>query len=234
MPLSSNPLDLPFRRSAASYLRGGCNFLGQSIEGLYIGKNRINNVMEGDGPKGASSGQLIGFRANDVGGQWRTDSIVTVTGPTLKNAAFLQIGVQPPAAPSVWTLTAFVSNLRYTTSSERQAMREQQEGLGRRASTCAVLIPIRKTEAWWSLAQDERRAIYERSNHTPIGLDYLPAIARQLHHCRDLGEPFDFLTWFEFAAKETSNFKELLARLRDTEEWSYVDREVEVWLTRNS
>lgn len=184
-------------------------------------------------PHGASTGQLIAFEANASGGQWQIDSIATVTGATLKTASFLQIGSRQTDASPVWTLTAFVSNLRYTTSVERQEMRDRQEGLGRRDSTCAVLIPIRKTEAWWSLAQDERRAIYERSNHTPIGLEYLPAIARQLHHCRDLGEPFDFLTWFEFNPNEAGNFRRLLARLRDTEEWSYVDREVEIWLTRN-
>lgn len=188
----------------------------------------------GDAPQGASTGQLIGFHANDRDGQWRVGEISSVTGPTLEGARYLQIGVDAPDPPAVWTLRAFVSNLRYTTQAERRALRERQAGLGRAASRCAVLIPIRKTEAWWSLAQDERRAIYERSNHTPIGLAYLPAIARQLHHCRDLGEPFDFLTWFEFAASESGKFRELVARLRDTEEWSYVDREVELWLTRNT
>jgi len=51
------------------------------------------------------------------------------------------------------------------------------------------------------LAQDERRAIFEeRSHHISIVLKYLPAIARGLHHCRDLSEPepFDFLTLSEY------------------------------------
>jgi chlorite dismutase len=184
-------------------------------------------------PKGAVAGQQIGFQANDALGQWRIDSIVEVIGPTLASARYLKIGAMAPDSAAAWTLRAFVSNLRYTTKAERQALQSRQAGLGQSASRCAVLIPIRKTAAWWSMAQDERREIYTRSNHTPIGLDYLPAIARQLHHCRDLGEPFDFLTWFEFAASETNLFKELLARLRDTEEWSYVDREVELWLVRH-
>ena len=65
-------------------------------------------------------------------------------------------------------------------------------------------------------------------------MEYLPAIARRLHHCRDLSEaePFDFLTWFEFAKKETAAFDELLSRLRATEEWKYVEREVEVRFIR--
>ena len=57
---------------------------------------------------------------------------------------------------------------------------------------------------------------------------FLPAIARQLYHSRDLGEPFDFLTWFEFAPAHASLFEELVGMLRQTEEWSYVEREVDV------
>jgi len=79
--------------------------------------------------------------------------------------------------------------------------------------------------------EDERRAILEeRSHHIAIGLEYLPAIARRLHHSRDLGEGFDFLTWFEFAPTDAAAFDEVLARLRATEEWTYVEREVEIRL----
>ena len=71
--------------------------------------------------------------------------------------------------------------------------------LGRPEATCAALIPIRKSQAWWDLTQEERRQIFEdKSHHIADSLKYLPAIARQLYHCRDLGEPFDFLTWFEY------------------------------------
>jgi len=83
------------------------------------------------------------------------------------------------------------------------------------------------------LAQDERRAIFEeQSRHIGVGLEYLPAVARRLHHSRELGEPFDFLTWFEYAPEHSESFEELVRRLRDTEEWRYVDREVDIRLTR--
>ena len=78
----------------------------------------------------------------------------------------------------------------------------RQEMLHRPQATRAALIPIRKTAAWWDLAQDERRAIFEeQSRHIGIGMEYLPAVARRLHHSRELGEPFDFLTWFEYAPR---------------------------------
>ena len=108
-----------------------------------------------------------------------------------------------------------------------------QEGLGRPRASRAALIPIRKSEAWWGLAQDQRRAIFEEtSRHITIGLDYLPAIARRLYHCRELGEPFDFLTWFEYAPEDSMAFETLVRRLRDTEEWRFVEREVDLRLNR--
>jgi chlorite dismutase len=96
-----------------------------------------------------------------------------------------------------------------------------------------TLIPIKKSETWWELAQDERRRIFEESSHhIASGLEYLPAVARRLHHGRDLGEPFDFLTWFEFAPAEAAGFEELVQRLRATEEWTYVRRDVNIRLAR--
>jgi hypothetical protein len=132
-----------------------------------------------------------------------------------------------------WSLRGITSNERYVTRSEKIALLAKQEGLGRAQATHAALIPIRKNAAWWAMTQDERRHILEeQSQHIAIGLKYLPAIARRLHHCRDLGsdQPFDFITWFEFAPADTGAFNELLAALRATPEWQYVDREVDIRL----
>jgi chlorite dismutase len=110
-----------------------------------------------------------------------------------------------------------------------------QPPLGRSGCTCAALIPIRKSPAWWALAQDERRAIFEEdSRHNAIGMRHLPGIARRLLHSRDLSEPFDFLTWFEFAPDAQASFDDLVAELRATQEWSYVDRDIDIRLQRSS
>lgn len=63
-------------------------------------------------------------------------------------------------------------------------------------------------------------------------LKRLHGIAKQLHHCRDLGEPFDFLAWFEYIPEESGAFEEMLAALRASHEWGYVEREVDVRLVR--
>lgn len=170
-------------------------------------------------------------------GSWRVDRIDAVAGAGLTPAARLAVVEGKPAAPldgETWRLAGTTSNLRYTHRREGDAMAARQEGLGRPEASRAALIPIRKSEAWWTLAQDERRAIFEeQSRHIRIGLDYLPAIARRLHHCRDSGGPFDFLTWFEFAPGHAAAFDAMLERLRATPEWRYVDREVDIRLVRD-
>lgn len=178
---------------------------------------------------GVSAPLTVAFHAGSQG-EWRVVRQTTRTGEDLPVAA--RIGTGSPVDTPLWTLTGFTSNLRYTTASERQRLYARSAPLGRSEARMAALIPIRKSPAWWAMAQDERRAVYERSGHTPIGLGYLPGIARRLHHCRDLGEPFDFLTWFEFEPELEGEFDDLLARLRITEEWRYIDREIDIRLIR--
>jgi chlorite dismutase len=135
---------------------------------------------------------------------------------------------------SAWVLQGLTSNIRYADRNEINALKAIQPDLGRPEAVCAVLIPLKKSAEWWNMSQDERRSIFEeQSHHTAIGLEYLPAVARRLHHCRDLGEEFDFLTWFEFAPEHSAAFDELLVRLRASKEWTFVEREVEIRLTRD-
>jgi hypothetical protein len=166
-------------------------------------------------------------------GEWRIASTHAVAGDPLPPAERLAV-VEGPTHGDGLVLRGTTSNARYTRRAELDALGAKQEGLGRPAATRAALIPIRKTEKWWALAQDERRAIMEeRSRHIAIGLDYLPAVARRLHHGRELGEPFDFLTWFEYAPEHEDAFETLVTKLRETEEWRFVDWEVDVRLVRD-
>jgi len=169
-------------------------------------------------------------------GPWRVVRMNDFRGPGLQAVERLQVvnGASPATQPGVaWALQGLTSNVRYATRDELDTLKARQPVLDRPQATCAALIPIRKSAQWWELAQDERRSIFEQtSQHTAIGLEYLPAVARRLHHCRDLGEPFDFLTWFEYAPSDADAFDELVARLRATREWEYVEREVDIRLER--
>ena len=73
----------------------------------------------------------------------------------------------------------------------------------------------------------------EESRHISIGLEYLPGVARRLYHCREFGESFDFLTWFEYPPSESGAFERLVERLRATREWHYVNRELDIRLVRD-
>lgn len=178
----------------------------------------------------------VSFVAGSVG-EWRIERVLSVRGRGFPAAPRLQrieaaSFLDPQEA--TWVLTGVRSNERYVERAERARLAALQDDLGRPSSTCAALIPIKKSKSWWALAQDERRAIFEASSrHIQMGLMYLPAIARRLYHCRDLGGPFDFLPWFEFSRSDRNAFDELLDRLRVTEEWSYVEREVDIRLTRD-
>lgn len=182
------------------------------------------------------SGPLLAIFAAGASGAWRVDRIDSVVGeglPAAERLAVLEGSEARTPADSAWVLRGVTSNTRYTNLTEVEALGARQQGLSRPHATRAALIPVRKTGAWWNLAQDERRAIFEeRSRHIGIGMEYLPAVARRLHHSRELGEPFDFLTWFEYAPEHAESFEELVRRLRATEEWRYVDREVDIRLSR--
>ncbi len=177
---------------------------------------------------------LVSFVGGDTG-RWRVERIARVRGDGLAQVARLEMveGAATRVAPAaLWVLRGVTGHERYVNRIEHQALFARQPPLGRPEAVRAALIPIRKAGAWWDLSQDERRAIFEeRSHHIAVGLEYLPRIARRLHHSRELGEPFDFLTWFEYGAADEGAFDELVGRLRETEEWLHVDREVDIRLS---
>jgi len=181
--------------------------------------------------------RLFTFAGGETG-VWRIVRMETVAGEPIPSAARLDIIPGPISQEphgAKWLLRGITSNERYVVREEKDHLVAKQPGLSRPEAVCAALIPIRKNASWWGLPQDERRKVFEeQSNHVKIGLQYLPAVARRLHHCRDLGEdePFDFLTWFEYAPSNEDAFNKLVTELRASPEWKYVDREIDIRLLR--
>lgn len=181
--------------------------------------------------------RLFSFVGGDAG-MWRVARMETVVGEPIPEAERLNIVPGQDSQndrQASWVLRGITSNDRYVVRDEKDQLVAKQPSLGRPEAVCAALIPIRKNTAWWSLSQDERRRVLEeQSKHVAIGLQYLPAVARRLHHCRDLSEnePFDFLTWFEYAPANEAAFNRLVSELRASEEWKYVDREIDIRLVR--
>ena len=128
-------------------------------------------------------------------GAWRVTLNSAVKGEALAAVPALSItqnaSIALPILPSStsWRLVGVTSHLRYVEKAEKEQLSQQHAPLGRKEATFAALIPIRKSAAWWELNQDERREILEAKSHHISGtLKYLPQVARQLYHCRDLGE----------------------------------------------
>lgn len=170
-------------------------------------------------------------------GEWRIERIAPVRGESLPAARALRRleGGLEDVADAAWILKGVSGHARYVRREEKAALDKIQPALGRAQADCAALIPIRKSDVWWALPQDERRTIIEeRSHHIETGLRYLPAVARRLYHSRELGEPFDFLTWFEYGSADAAAFEDLVGRLRETPEWIYVEREVDIRLRRDA
>ena len=168
-------------------------------------------------------------------GRWKVERLEGIRGPSLATASHLEVSLGSKTTPqhAVWILHGVTSHERYATRAEHDRIAAVQPPLDRAEATRAALIPIAKSAEWWELSQDERRAIFEEdSHHIAIGLEYLPAIARRLYHCRGLDEPFDFLTWFEYAPADAAPFEQLVTRLRKTREWDYVEREIDIRLAR--
>src|ERR1700758_113714 len=106
------------------------------------------------------------FRGGHSGG-WRITSISPVAGEPLPFVPALSVtgseAVSLPLVPSrnAWRLVGAESTLRYTERAEKEQLTAVQAELGRPEATYAALIPIRKSEAWWELTQEERREIFE-------------------------------------------------------------------------
>jgi hypothetical protein len=133
-------------------------------------------------------------------------------------------------------------HLQYTTAEQRAELTKRSRAeLPAGKDTVAVIIPIRKSAAWWALAHDERNAYFQKKGdklgHTAIGAKYANRIYRKLYHTRYAVESadHDFITYFEFERAQTDAFTTLLAQLRDPQqnpEWNYVDSEYEIWMTK--
>jgi hypothetical protein len=217
---------------------------GSSRRGFLAGAAALGGAAAGLSPAadpakgGAPVNPRLFRRDGGTAGGWSVASARAVVGdplPAVDRVAIVAGDVPRPPAGGAWVLRGVTSNDRYVTRGEKDALAKKQAALGRPAATHAALIPIRKSPKWWALTQDERRAIFEeKSRHVAVGLKYLPAVARRLHHCRDLGEaePFDFLTLFDYAKADAPAFDDMLAELRATEEWKFVDREVDLRLVR--
>lgn len=183
-------------------------------------------------------GSLVDGRVS----RYRVDEVKTINGRGWAPSAGWHVTRVESLAPIPrYTcdvcLPGITQHVAYTADRDRKRLvRISRQSPG----AIAVLIPVLKSEAWWSLAQDEREAHFRRQGtrpgHLAIGARFADRIARRLYHARYVpGSPWDFLTYFEFDEDAVDEFRQLLGQLRDTRrnpEWKYVEGEVEIWMRR--
>jgi hypothetical protein len=214
-------------------------FIGQMCGLGAVASGMMPTFLEAkDAMQTIANPRLFTFIGGDSGA-WQVIARKTVIGeplPTVKRLDIVIGEVKELPEDALWKLSGVTSNERYVTRPEKDQLAAKQVTIGRPEATHAAMIPIRKSAKWWSMTQDERRAIFEEtSHHVKIGMKYLPAIARRLHHCRDLTEPqpFDFITLFDYTPADAAAFEDMVADLRATEEWKYVEREIDIRMVRD-
>jgi hypothetical protein len=175
--------------------------------------------------------------------RYRVDAVDRRLGAPVRllerGASLLRVEAPAPLSPlgRGFAAEGVVQHLNYTDADKRRQLAAISAG---ERGARAVLIPIAKSDAWWALAQDERARFFRRApdrpGHVEIGTRYAPSIFRRLYQARYLpGSSWDFLTYFELADEDIAPFRQMLAELRDptlNPEWSFVERETEIWLTK--
>ena len=111
---------------------------------------------------------IFDFIGNTTG-EWKVTSMETLKGVSLDPISHLtKISSDlVQSEKGIWTLKGIVSNLRYTEKEDKEKLVAVQEDLGRTTATLAAFIPIRKSEQWRNLAQDERRKIMKINPNIP-------------------------------------------------------------------
>ena len=169
-------------------------------------------------------------------GSWRITDVTTLSGSPLKPATHVEITTSESyrlPGRTAWVLRGVARNTRFFTREERFPAASSRFLSNSMEASCAALIPIRKSAEWWNLAAEDRQEmIAHRSRKLTRAMAMIPALARRFLFGRDLGEPFDVVTWFEYAPKDAPVFDDLAAALRASPEWQYVEREIDIRLVR--
>lgn len=141
-----------------------------------------------------------------------------------------------------------VRALQYTSAETHTwAYAQARERASGRYLPNAIILPIRKSAAWWAMPSMERHQFFYPHHdrhagrcvpgHALVGREAAPHICRRLFYNPDgTGRPgeWDFVTYFECADEHVELFDTTLEAMRDPKnnpEWRYVE-EGELWKGR--
>jgi hypothetical protein len=183
--------------------------------------------------------------AGGVRNRYRVNAVEVIKGPTpaLPEPGWELHRIEaetPISASSAFQIRGVTGTAQYTDPSAPYAAANGLRALPvTNEPIFAVILPLRKTQAWWDLPFEQRKSHFHRDathpHHTDVGVPYVPKIHRRLFHAREFTRDYDFVTYFEFRAADEPAFRRLCRELRDTKlnpEWNYIDRDFEIWMTK--
>jgi hypothetical protein len=125
------------------------------------------------------------------------------------------------------------SNLCYTTRDEKERLSAIQPALGRAGAGRAALIPLKKARCGGTWRRTNAAGSSKTSRATRLSICVISPRSRAGCIIPVIsGKPFDFITWFDYAPEHERDFDALLAELRASEEWTYVEREIDIRLVQ--
>jgi hypothetical protein len=103
----------------------------------------------------------------------------------------------------------------------------------------ALLLAFRHSRTFWALPREQRAGTYLQLGGEAQGHKTAPVLNRVVHRLyrgRSLPESeWDYLAYFEMQPPDVAYVREHLQNLREVRHnplWSFVDREAEMWMTR--
>jgi hypothetical protein len=186
-------------------------------------------AFDGD-PRGESES---GGRPVD---RYRLEAITAFRGPATALRSGQPVhriestGSRPPAAPA----GALVGSIESLASSGADAQAELARRWSESRWRVALLLPFTLSPAWWGMPREERPPTHlcwtQDAPESPI----FERALRTLYRARALPDAqWDFLAYLEMQPQDVAPIRERLAELRKHAGMVYVERAVELWMTKD-
>ena len=194
-------------------------------------------------PSQAGRGELREQGSFDETGRYRLEAIAVVRGAALAGVApglFVtrreHEGIRPLSGGPL-SLSGVAELSRSTPETMEQQLLRVWSGSPWRVG---LLLAFSHTATFWALPAEQRGATYLGLHEAPREprARIMGSVLRRLYRARNSSGPssdWDYLAFFEMQPRDVAHVREELAELRDRRSnalFNHVNREVELWMTR--
>jgi hypothetical protein len=186
-------------------------------------------LFDGDGrAEGESARPVDRYRLEAINGFRGPHAAVLRSGQTVLRIE--STGTRPPVtAPG-----SLIGSVEPLASSGAEVQAELARRWSESRWRVALLIPFTLSPAWWRLPREERPPTHlswtEGSPESPT----FERALRTLYRARALPDTeWDFLAYLEMQPQDVAPIRQRLAELRKQPAMAYVERAVELWMTKD-